>query len=189
MKAIARLRMIPGVELDLEQIGVMHPLLQRVGEAAKYQRSGALALSRSSHAPGVLARVENGGDVGQATIQWKAPPDVALALELADEKRVTEDGAEAVALAFVHARSGWTVSRRIQQGGSGDWLLTNPSKRKMTLALEVSGTVADDVRKRLPVKLAQVAKVTEKRCVRAAVVVGFVGPEVLAATVEGEAVP
>lgn len=181
--------MIPLVEFDLGQIGVMHPLLQSVGEASKYQRSGALALSRSGHAPGALARVENGGEVGHATIRWTLPPDVALALSLADEKRVTEDGAEAVALAFVHARSGWTVSRRIQQGDSGDWLLTNPSKKKMTLALEVSGTVTDDVRKRLAVKLAQVAKVTEKRCVRAAVVVGFVEPEVLAATVEGEAVP
>jgi hypothetical protein len=113
----------------------------------------------------------------------------ALALDLSDDKRVTEDGAEAVALAFVHACSGWTVARRIQQGGSGDWLLTSPSRKKMTLALEVSGTVTDDARRRLTVKLAQVAGVTEKRCVRAAVVVGFVGPEVLAATVEGEAVP
>ena len=177
------------MELDLEQIGAMHPMLQRVEEAAKYRRSGARALSRAKHAPGVLARVENGGEVGQATIRWAPPPDVALALDLSDDKRVTEDGAEAVALAFVHACSGWSVSRRIQQGGSGDWLLTSPCKKKMTLALEVSGTVTDDARRRLTVKLAQVAGVTEKRCVRAAVVVAFVGPEVLAATVEGEAVP
>jgi len=94
------------VELDLEPIGAMHPVLQRVGEAAKYLRSGALAFSRSNHAPGVIARLSNGGEVGQATIRWAPLPDVALALDLTDEKRVTEDGAEAVALAFVHACSG-----------------------------------------------------------------------------------
>ena len=173
----------------MEQIGAMHPLLQRVDEAARYGRCGALALARAKHAPGVLARVENAGEVGQAMIRWAPPPDVPLALDLSDGKRVTEDGAEAIALAFVHARSGWTVRRRIQQGGSGDWLLTSPSKTKMALALEVSGTVTDDARGRLTVKLAQVAGVTEKRCVRAAVVVGFQRPEILAATVEGEAVP
>lgn len=176
------------VEIDLDGIGAMHPNLQRVGEADVYRRRAAIALHRAQHQPGVGARVVNGSENGQATIRWTRHADGDDALKVLDENRVTEDGAEAIALSFVHVLSRWTVSRRVQREGSADWLLTGPSHHKMALALEVSGVAVGGAEQRLKVKCAQVARVTEP-CVRAAVVVGFEEPCILAATAEGERLP
>ena len=179
----------PLVELDLDRLGVMHPKLQLAGEAELYQRRGALALTRSQHAPGVSADVVNGAETFGATLRWTAIPSPKQALDVVDEIRLTEDGAEAVALAFVHARSGWQAKRRVQREGFADWLLQGASNRKLALALEVSGTASDDAEKRLRKKLAQVSRHAEKNNVRAALVVSFAEPRILAATVEGGAIP
>lgn len=94
--------------------------------------------------------------------------------EVYDGHRLTEDGAEGIALAVVHALFGWTVRRRLQRGESGDWLLFDEEGRY--LVLEVSG-VSDrgEGRRRLKDKLLQVS-----RCVipafKAACVVEFAGP-------------
>jgi len=98
-------------------------------------------------------------------------------LEVFDRHRVTEDGAEAVALAYTHARDGWVVKRRLQRGESADWLL-----RRETgwLALEVSGTDAGDAAVRLEAKKQQVGLCTLP-VERLAVVVAFNAPEILAA--------
>ncbi len=174
--------------IDLDKLGQMHPALQRAEEVELYRRRGALALRRCGHAPGVTARVLNGAARSDATISWSSELDPEATLAVIDDQRLTEDGAEAIALAFVHGLSGWTVRRRVQREGSADWLLEDkPRKRKM--ALEVSGTISDNAEGRLRIKLAQVGRVSEKGCVRAAVVVRFEEPRVLASTVEEEAIP
>lgn len=184
-----RTDILPGVQFDLDQLGAMHPALERVGEVELYRRRGVLALARARHRPGVAARVVNGKKDGLATIRWTAPKHHLPALEVLADNRVTEDGAEAVALAFVHARSEWTVSRRMQRGASADWLLTGPARARLVLALEVSGVAEGDADARLKVKLAQVAGVTEKGCVCAALVVGFEETSILASAVGGKALP
>lgn len=177
------------MELDLDQLGVMHPKLQMSGEVELYRRRGALALARFRHAPGVTVGVANGPAQTRATIRWTAPLEIKDALEVVDTNRLTEDGAEAVALAFVHTRSGWTVKRRVQREGFADWLLTGPQHPKMALALEVSGSGVDDAEQRLRSKLAQVSRFGGEPGLRAAVVVSFLEPRILAATTEGAGVP
>jgi len=76
------------------------------------------------------------------------PQATPEALTVIDTNRVTEDGAEGVALAFVHAHSGWAVVRRGQRGGFADWILSSTSQQRM-LALEVSGTVSEERRNEL----------------------------------------
>jgi hypothetical protein len=70
-----------------------------------------------------------------------------------DANRVTELGAEAVALALVHETQGWIARRRLQRGDSADWLLEDESGK--LVALEVSGTVVGDAQARLAEKLLQ----------------------------------
>ncbi len=145
---------------------------------------------RAQHASGVAARVVNGGETIPATICWSVPQATQEALQVIDTIRVTEDGAEGVALAFVHERSRWTVDRRVQRDGYADWLLSSPSQQQMALVLEVSGTEVGSAQSRLHEKLAQVAKgAKQDRRIRAAVVVGFDEPCVLAAIVGGGGVP
>ena len=45
------------MELDLDQLGVMHPKLQMSGEVELYRRRGALALARFGGEPGLRAAV------------------------------------------------------------------------------------------------------------------------------------
>lgn len=90
----------------------------------------------------------------RAEIEW-APQDAEL-LARTDAKRITEDGAEAVALCYVSACAGWVVKRRRQQGERADWLLLQ-SGRGRALALEISGTVESDIGHRLREKRAQVS--------------------------------
>lgn len=99
------------MEIDLDQLGAMHPRLLHAGEADVYRRRGALALTRAKHSPGVCADVLNGDRSQQATIRWAHLAQADSALEVIDEHRVTEDGAEGLALAFVHTLSGWMRSR------------------------------------------------------------------------------
>lgn len=109
------------------------------------------------------------------TLSWEERPAVE-ALQL-DYHRVTEDGAEAVALALVHAARSWVVLRRLQREEHADWLLRETTTRRL-VALEVSGTDEGDGDARLTAKLLQVAQSTAARR-RAACVVGFLEPRVL----------
>lgn len=52
-----------------------------------------------------------------------------------DHNRITEDGAEAVALALAHRHRAWRIIRRMQRGGRADWLLEDAGGG--TVALEV----------------------------------------------------
>ena len=122
-------------------------------------------------------------------LRWTEHPHSEVAQSVIDAHRLTEDGAEAVALAFVHALSKWTVQRRVQRDGYADWLLKGPTHQKMALALEVSGTDDGGAAARLREKREQVAKNAEANCVCAAGVVRFAAPQILAATAAGARVP
>lgn len=72
-----------------------------------------------------------------------------------DFHRVTEDTAEAIALALVHVAKGWVVRRRLQRGEAADWLLVDPDRN--LVAMEVSGVnTVDPAQRRLREKVAQV---------------------------------
>jgi hypothetical protein len=51
-------------------------------------------------------------------------------LDQHDYDRVTEDGAEAIALALAHRHRGWRVVRRLQREEHADWLLESAGLRK-----------------------------------------------------------
>jgi len=160
------------MKLDIEQLHKMHPALPPT-TADSYAHRAALALGRR-HAPGVVAGVLLDAQLLRATLSWKDRP-AADALQL-DYHRVTEDGAEAVALALVHASRSWVVLRRLQREEHADWLLRETTTRRL-VALEVSGTDEGDSDARLSVKLAQVAQSRVART-RAACVVGFLEPRI-----------
>jgi hypothetical protein len=110
-------------------------------------------------------------------IEW-LPEDPGV-LKALDRNRVTEDGAEAVALTYVNAKAGWVVKRRLQQGDHADWLMENEAG---SMAVEVSGTASGDPLGRLGEKKRQVAECSLP-VYRLAVVVGFERPSILAGSV------
>lgn len=139
------------MKLDLNSLKQMHPLLP-TSTAYDLAFKAALGMERNGHDPGVWLETSNQGSETNAELYWeKATAEDDL---MVDAKRVTEDAAEAVTLAFVHQALGWQVRRRLQQGDSADWLLRDPQQR--LIALEVSGTDSGDVRSRLRQKLEQV---------------------------------
>jgi len=136
-----------------------------------------LALQRAGHTSPVSADVNDDGAKAKAEIEWLL--QALILLDVLDANRITEDGAEAVALAYVNAKAGWVVKRRLQRGEHADWLMTKPNA---WLALEVSGIMSGDSKSRLKEKKKQV-----RRCSlpveRSAVVVAFDAPLILAASV------
>ena len=150
----------------------MHPKLH--GYPTDLHRLGALALQRAGHAPPVQAGVDHEGREATAEIEWLVQ-ELAL-LEVLDGNRVTEDGAEAVALAYAGSSAGWVVKRRLQPWERADWLLHNQGG---WLALEVSGTAEGDPAIRLKEKTQQVARCSLP-AERLAIVVSFDTPSILA---------
>jgi len=121
--------------------------------------------------------IDHDGQEATAEIAWQSQ---ALALlNVLDSHRITEDGAEAVALTYVSCKAGWVVKRRLQRGESADWLLRNEDG---WLALEVSGTTAGDPYVRLQEKKQQAARCSLPVS-RLAVVVAFDRPSILASRV------
>ena len=124
------------MEIDLATLREMHPRLPADLVASIVVRA-ALGLQRNGHASGVkldidVARVQING-----YLDW--PTADIEKLNQHDHNRVTEDGAEAVALALVYARgsgelSGECSGRNMLIGGSK----VRPRARQ-TIALEVSG--------------------------------------------------
>jgi len=140
-------------------------------------KCGGLALQRAGHASPVRAVIDHDGQEATAEIAWQSQ---ALALlNVLDSHRITEDGAEAVALTYVSCKAGWVVKRRLQRGESADWLLRNEDG---WLALEVSGTTAGDPYVRLQEKKQQAARCSLPVS-RLAVVVAFDRPSILASRV------
>lgn len=117
----------------------------------------ALALERGGHGSGVGFSVEVEWVAIRGFLRW---PEADLKeLEQHDQHRITEDGAEAVALAVAHQHRGWRVIRRMQRKEHADWLLEQPGNgRRKVVALEVSGIEQGNLSGRLREKLRQVAK-------------------------------
>ena len=161
----------------------MHPLLPAVA-AAEYGHRAALGLERHGHEPGAILETILDRESGEAGLLWmrSATGDA----EQLDQHRITEDAAEAIALALVHEAQGWVVRRRLQRGESADWLLHDPKARPV--ALEVSGIGEGEDPQRLRQKLEQVRGVTVAQH-RAACVVEMPVPRATVATVGGHDEP
>ena len=160
------------MRLALHDLCSMHPKLK--GDPTDLSKFGALALQRAGHVSPVQTGIDHGGLNATADIEWLSQ-DLAL-LEVLDGNRVTEDGAESVALAYVNIKAGWVVKRRLQRRERADWLLRNEWG---WLALEVSGTAAGDPFPRLADKKRQVA-LCSLPAERLAIVVVFDRPFIVA---------
>ena len=152
------------------QLRTMHPLLA-AATAAEYAHRAAVGLGRHRHGPGVSLATLIENEAGDASLHWvRAAAGDLLQL---DRLRITEDAAEAVALALVHVALGWVVRRRLQRGEAADWLLKDPLAR--LVALEVSGVDEREDPHRLRKKLKQVQRATVARR-KAACVVELMAP-------------
>lgn len=172
MRPTPRPQRLQRMRLMLHDLLLMHPRLR--GHPTDYARCGALALQRSGHESPIRTEIDHDGSPSVAHIEWQTQ-DVSL-LRVIDANRITEDGAEALALAYANLIGGWVVERRMRRGEYADWLLRQPNRR---LALEVSGTIYRDERVILNEKIRQVAG-----CLlpveRLAIVVAFDRPLILA---------
>ena len=164
------------MRLALQDLCFMHPKLR--GHPTDLSKFGALALQRAGHASPVEARIDHDGPGDTAEIEW-LPQDLAV-LDVLDRNRVTEHGAEAIALAYINTMGGWVVKRCMKRGESADWLLLNETR---VLALEVSGTAEGNPLPRLTEKRQQVGRCTLSDDYPSdflAVVVSFSEPSILA---------
>jgi hypothetical protein len=161
------------VEIDLAQLREMHTRLP-IDLAVAMVGRAALALERNNHASGVKISLDLDKVVTSGLLSWPAA-DLGK-IDQHDHNRITEDGAEAVALAVAHRYRAWRVVRRMQREEHADWLLEDTTgSGRLVVALEVSGVSRGRVAARLTEKLAQV---TESMDVdqRWAGVVGFEKP-------------
>lgn len=96
-----------------------------------------------------------------------------------DFNRVTEEGAEALALALTGRRCGWKVKRRLQSRLSegADWLIGSGGQN---VIVEVGGTDEGDLEMLYKRKVTQAQGASwPKGTARAACVVRFVEPKAL----------
>lgn len=160
--------------LDLSRLCKMYPRLPGDLAAIMVMRA-ALGLQRNKHSTGVNLPMVIENAVSGCALTWPAA-ELRLAVQH-DHNRITEDGAEAIALAVAHETKTWCVVRRMQREERADWLLEHDSdgKRKL-VAFEVSGVDRGSIVVRMREKLAQVAQSSDvdHRC---AGVVGFERPE------------
>lgn len=160
------------MRLVLHDLCSVHPALR--GYPLDLFKYGGLALQRGGHTSPARTKIDHNGLESTAEIEW-LPQGLSL-LDVLDSNRVTEDGAEAVALAYAHSKAGWVVKRRLQRGESADWLLHSKAG---WLALEVSGMIAGDPLARLQEKQQQVARCSLPAD-RLAIVVAFNRPLIMA---------
>ena len=134
----------------------------------------ALALERNAHTASVRLSVNMERILSSGLLSW---PGADLSkLDQHDDNRITEEGAEAVALAVAHKPRAWRVVRRMQREEHADWLLEDVREAgRRVIALEVSGVNRGGIAARLSEKLAQVAESTDVDQ-RWAGVVGFEAP-------------
>jgi len=147
------------MKIDLQTLREMHPELPIDVAAIMLVRAG-LALQRNGHLSGVdlLLQIERVNSKG--ALSWKKAD--LTKLDQHDSNRITEDGAEAVALAVMHQDRQWRVVRRMQREEFADWLLERDGDNgNETAALEVSGVDKGSITSRLKEKLSQVAKSTD----------------------------
>ncbi len=161
---------IPSVDIDLNQFREMHAKLGAAQASIMVERA-ALALERNAHKPGVRVSLDLERVLSIGFLSW--PSADMSKIDQHDHNRITEDGAEAVALALAHRHRAWRIIRRMQRGGRADWLLEDAGGE--TVALEVSGVDRGSIATRLSEKLKQVGKNADVDQ-RWASVVGFEGP-------------
>lgn len=155
------------MQLDLRRLKEMHPRLP-ASLAVEYANCGGAALQRRGHQAGcdLAMSFHDGTPDLIASVDWeRVPPGADL---LRDRVRITEDGAEGVALAFVSVSQRWVVRRRMQRGEFADWLLEDRDRR--LVALEVSGIDGMPDPRRVNEKLGQVARAIVKARLSACVV-------------------
>ena len=151
----------------------MHPELP-LSVASSMSERAALALQRNGHAPGVRLTMELIRSPAIAVISW---PEADLnKMDQHDFNRVTEDGAEAVALVIAGRYRFWRVVRRMQRREHADWLLESVRDGIRSLvAFEISGVDKGNIRARLSEKCTQVSR-SRNVDERWAGVVGFEQP-------------
>lgn len=143
------------MDIDLADLREMHPRLPEDLALVMIGRA-ALSLQRNGHGSPVAVRLDIEHAVSQGKLAW--PGSDPAFLDQHDTKRLTEDGAEAIALALSHQARGWRIVRRMQQGESADWLLEELSEgARQRIALEVSGVARGSITSRLAEKLEQVS--------------------------------
>jgi hypothetical protein len=161
------------VDIDLAKLGEMHTRLP-VDLAITMAGRAGLALERNAHRPGVRLSLDLERVLTNAMLSW--PGADMSGIDQHDDNRITEDGAEAVALAVAHRHRAWRVIRRMQREEHADWLLEGAHEGvRQLVALEVSGVDRGSIGRRLSEKLAQVDKATDADQ-RWAGVVGFAKP-------------
>lgn len=160
--------------IDLERLHEMHPRLP-LDLALLLAARAALGLERNDHQSGTVMSLRVGRKAIDGLLSW-TPVESKSVMEQHDNHRITEDGAEAITLAFAHRHHGWRVVRRLQREEHADWLLeqVNEAGRQL-VALEVSGVNKGSIAMRLRQKLAQVAECSDIDQ-RWAGIVGFEAP-------------
>lgn|GEM_PF-1470605 len=161
------------MEIQIGRLREMHPGLPPELASVMVERA-ALAFQRSGHSPGVGVAWDCDRAPYEGTFSW---PDADMgSVDQHDQNRITEDGAEAVALVLAHRHHEWRVLRRMQREEHADWLLEYHSgDRRELVALEVSGIARRSIWERLSEKLLRVSKTTDVDQ-RWAGVVGFERP-------------
>jgi hypothetical protein len=161
------------MDIDLADLREMHPrlpedlMLVMIGRAA-------LSLQKNGHGSPVNIRLDVDRAVTRGKLAW--PDSDPGFLDQHDTKRLTEDGAEAIALALGHKARGWRIVRRLQQGEHADWLLEESNAGvSLRIALEVSGVARGSITSRLTEKLEEVSR-SEDVDQQWAGVVGFQQP-------------
>jgi hypothetical protein len=147
------------VEIELAKIREMHPKLPAELALVMVERAG-LALQRNGHTSGLGFSWEWEHEVFNGVLSW--PEADMSTIDQHDYNRVTEDGAEAVALVLSHHHQGWRVIRRMQREEYADWLLEHRGEEhRRLIALEVSGVDRGTIGGRVTEKLTQVASSTD----------------------------
>jgi hypothetical protein len=161
------------MEINLAQLREMHPRLPEDLVILMTTRA-ALGLQRNGHVSPVAVSLDLEPAAIQGMLGWPAS-DLAH-LDQHDHNRITEDGAEAIALVLAHRDRGWRVVRRMQREEHADWLLEQvDEEERQVVALEVSGVDHGRIASRLTEKLTQVAQ-SEDVDQRWVGVVGFQEP-------------
>lgn len=167
--------------IDLTRLCDMHPRLPAEMGVIMALRA-ALGLQRNKHLPGTELQMAIEGARLREPLTWLAADLGTLAQH--DSRRITEDGAEGIALAVAHKTRGWQIVRRMQQEEHADWLLEHRGgKARRLVAFELSGTDGRSIARPLRDKLAQVARCVDAD-LRCAGVVGFKQPQAALQSVE-----
>jgi hypothetical protein len=162
--------------IDLDDLEGLCPGLPKESAGPLALRA-CVALERR-HSSGVALDATVHGAPAWEEICWSKLP--ARVASTQDDLRVTEEGAVAIALALSARHCRWGVVRCLQSrlGEGADWLMVDPSKRR--IVLEVGGTDEGSLGALLSVKTKQARSSIFSRHGRpAACVVRFVEPRAL----------